>query len=176
MSGKPALEGNLFIFGDHINTDLIIPTAYLSNSEEEMGKHCMKDVDPTFAARAKQGDMVAGGINFGCGSTKNASGALKGAGITCVIAKSFGRIFFRNAINAGLVVIECAPLVEQSRAGDRIRVDFDAGQILNLTTGKQYDMPVYPPLIKRMIDAGGIVPLVKEIGLDNLWKTFLLEG
>lgn len=164
---KP-MEGNVFKFGDHINTDLIIPTAHLSGDNKEMGKYCMKDLDPTFAKNARQGDIVVAGVNFGCGSTKSGAGALLGAGIVCVVAKSFGRIFFRNAINAGLLVIESEAFVNATEAGQRARIDFESGLLTNLTTGQTFQMPVYPELIRDIIASGGIIELVKKQGLKGI--------
>lgn len=155
------MEGSVFTFGDQINTDLIIPTPYLSPDEKEMGRHCFIHHAPAFAEAVRPGDMVAAGENFGCGSTKAAAGALLGAGIVCVIAKSFGRIFFRNAINAGLLVLECPAFVEAVRQGDRVRVDFESGTIENLTAGGVFRAPEQPPLIREIIRHGGILNLVK---------------
>lgn len=156
------MTGRAHVYGDHINSDLIIPTPCLRPTAEEMGPYCFIDHDPGFAARVRPGDMVVAGVNFGCGSTKPAANTLLAAGIRCVVAKSFGRVFFRNAINAGLLVIPCPALVEATETGDTLRVDFDGNSCENITKGLSFAFPAYAPLIGEIIQAGGIVNLTRR--------------
>ncbi len=153
------MTGNAHVYLDHVNTDVIIPTPYLRPDKKEMGAYCFNGHDPEFASRVRQGDMIVAGVNFGCGSTKPAADALLGAGITCVIAKSFGRVFFRNALNAGLLVIACPEL--EAQTGDLLAVDFDHNQIENLTRHEKVTFEPYDPFIGEIIQAGGIINLLK---------------
>ncbi|NLM26641.1 MAG: 3-isopropylmalate dehydratase small subunit [Clostridiaceae bacterium] len=162
---KP-IEGTVFKYGDHINTDLIIQTAHLSDDRNEMGKYCLVNLDPNFPKNVKQGDILVAGYNFGCGSTKAASQALLGAGIVCVVAKSFGRIFFRNAINSGLLVIESKEFVDSIETNERARIDFDNGYCENLYNGVRIPIPPYPPFIKKIIECGGIINMIKIYGIE----------
>jgi 3-isopropylmalate/(R)-2-methylmalate dehydratase small subunit len=161
------IEGKAWTCGDHVDTDAIIPARYLNvSTEEELALHCMEDFDPAFAERVASGDeapvVVVAGENFGCGSSReHAPLALKGAGVSCVIAKSFARIFYRNAINVGLPILTCVEAVEDTEAGDRLRVDLSAGTITNLRTGGTYHTSPFPEFIMAIIEAGGLVPYTR---------------
>ena len=156
-------KGPVFKYGDNIDTDVIIPARYLNTqSAAELANHCMEDIDKTFITRVKQGDLMVGGENFGCGSSReHAPVAIKAAGISCVIAKSFARIFYRNAINIGLPILECEAAAEEIQAGDRVRVDFDTGVITDITTGKTYQAEPFPEFIQNIIRCGGLLASLK---------------
>jgi 3-isopropylmalate/(R)-2-methylmalate dehydratase small subunit len=160
------VKGRCLKYGDNINTDLIIQNAHLNLDIKQMGRFCLANLDATFAGRVSQGDILVAGRNFGCGSAKPAQLALLGAGIECVIAKSFARIFFRNAINAGLLPIESGVLADSVADGDRLEIDFSKGVCLNVTQNKRLELPRYPALIERIIECGGIVNMVKKYGVD----------
>ena len=153
------LHGTVHKFGDHIDTDVIIPARYLSKADAEtMAAHCMEDIDPNFVNVVKKGDIIVAGRNFGCGSSReHAPFAIKSAGVSCVIAVNFARIFFRNAINIGLPVLECPQAAGEIGAGDVLSVDLEAGLITDETTGKQYKATAFPPFMQKLIDAGGLV-------------------
>ncbi len=155
------LEGNVHVFGDHIDTDVIIPARYLNTSDPaELARHCMEDADPDFAACVQAGDLIVGGENFGCGSSReHAPIAIRAAGVQCVVARSFARIFFRNAINIGLPIFEC-PTLEGVRTGDRLRVDADAGEVVDLTQGRRFAIQPLPPFMKDLLEAGGLMPYI----------------
>lgn len=159
------LEGKVWRYGDNVDTDVIIPARYLNTSEpSELAKHCMEDIDITFAAMVKHGDIMVAGRNFGCGSSReHAPVALKASGITCVIADSFARIFYRNAINIGLPLIEIGSVVERIRAGDQLRIDASAGKVDNMTTGENFQGPPLPAFVQEIAKAGGLVNFVKEV-------------
>lgn len=156
-------EGRAWKVGDNIDTDLIIPARYLvTTSQEELGCHCLAGLDPEFAGKVGPGDILVAGANFGCGSSReHAPLAIKGCGIACVVAVSFARIFFRNAINLGLPVVECR---EASRIpeGHRLRVDIEAGLIQDLSTGEFYEITPYPTFIRDILAHGGLVPWAKQ--------------
>ena len=156
-------SGNLHKYGDNINTDVIIPTRYCTTIEAaELAKHCLADLDPQFVQKAKKGDLLVAGHNFGCGSSREvAPMAIKGAGIACVIAASFARIFYRNAVNIGFPIIECPELVRESENGHRLEVQFENNTIINHTTGKKYTFPTSSPAIREIIAAGGLVNYVR---------------
>jgi 3-isopropylmalate/(R)-2-methylmalate dehydratase small subunit len=162
------IEGPVWTCGDHVDTDAIIPARYLNvSAAEELARHCMEGIDPTFASRAASGPdaprVIVAGRNFGCGSSReHAPLAIKGAGVSCVIAKSFARIFYRNAINIGLPILRCAEAVEAARAGDRLRIDLRAGTITNLRTGSTHHTSPFPAFIMEIIAAGGLVPYTRE--------------
>lgn len=158
------INGKAWVFGDDIDTDVIIPARYLVTSDEkELGEHCMEDADQDFVKKISAGDIIVGGENFGCGSSReHAPIAIKGAGLSCVIAKSFARIFFRNAINIGLPIFACPEAAEGISAGDDVAVDPEAGVITNRTTGESYNVPPFSPFLQGLISAGGLVPYVKE--------------
>lgn len=154
------MMGSAHVYGDHVNSDLIIPTPCLRPDVQEMGRYCFITHDPEFIKRVRPGDIVVAGVNFGCGSTKPAANTLLAAGIVCVVASSFGRVFFRNAINAGLLVVPCPALVEATKGGDAVRIDFDNNLCENITRGQIFPFEPYPALIGEIIQAGGIVNMV----------------
>jgi 3-isopropylmalate dehydratase small subunit len=159
-----ALEGKVWKYGDNVDTDAIIPARYLNTSDPaELARHCMEDVDPEFAAAVQAGDIVVAGENFGCGSSReHAPVALKGAGVSCVVAKSFARIFYRNAINIGLPILACAEAVEGTEPGDTLTVDLTDGTIVNQRTGRTYRTAPFPPFVMEIIEAGGLVPYTRQ--------------
>lgn len=156
-------KGPVFKYGDNIDTDVIIPARYLNTqSAAELASHCMEDIDKTFVARVKPGDIMVGGENFGCGSSReHAPLAIKAAGISCVIAASFARIFFRNAINIGLPILECPEASSGIREGDVVHVDFDTGLITDETTGQTFQAAPFPPFIQNIIAKGGLMNSLK---------------
>lgn len=157
------IEGNVFKFGDDIDTDVIVPATYLNTfDEKELAKHCMEYTNPEFYAQVRPGDIMVAGNNFGCGSSReHAPIAIKGCGVSIVIAKSFARIFYRNAINIGLYILECPQAVDGIRAGDRVSVDVDSGVVTNLTTGATYQAMPFPKFIQNIIACGGLVNAIK---------------
>ena len=157
-------KGPVFKYGDNIDTDVIIPARYLNTqSAAELASHCMEDIDKTFITRVKQGDLMVGGENFGCGSSReHAPLAIKTAGISVVIAKSFARIFYRNSINIGLPIMECPEAVDAISAGDTVSVDFDTGIITDETNGKVFHAEPFPPFIQEIISAGGLMKSIKN--------------
>ncbi len=159
-------QGSVIKYGDNIDTDVIIPARYLSTSvPEELAKHCMEDIDTTFAGRVKTGDIMVGGANFGCGSSReHAPIAIKASGISCVIAKDFARIFFRNSINIGLPILECPEASEDIDEGNEVEIDFDTGVITNITKGKSYKAAAFPPFMQEIITAGGLISKIKKEG------------
>ena len=154
------MTGTVWKYGDNVDTDVIIPARYLNvSTPEELACHCMEDVSPGFAGDVRPGDVVVAGENFGCGSSReHAPLAIKGARVSCVIARSFARIFYRNAINTGLPILECPEAVQETEQGDRLQVDLEAGAITNMRTGRTYHTPPFPPFILGIIEAGGLVP------------------
>ena len=157
-------KGTVFKYGDNIDTDVIIPARYLNTqSAAELASHCMEDIDKTFITRVQPGDIMVGGENFGCGSSReHAPLAIKTAGVSCVIAKSFARIFYRNAINIGLPILECPAASEAIANGDTVAVDFDTGLITDETTGQTFEAAPFPPFIQKIITAGGLLNSLKE--------------
>ena len=156
-------QGTAIKYGDHIDTDVIIPARYLATQDpKELASHCMEDLDKTFVSRVKRGDILVAGINFGCGSSReHAPIAILASGISVVIAKSFARIFYRNAINIGLAILECEAASEGIEEGDEVAVDFDAGIITNLSKDKSYKAQPFPPFIKDIISKGGLIAAIK---------------
>lgn len=150
------LTGHALCYGDNVDTDVIIPARYLNTSNaQELAAHCMEDIDPDFLKKVKPGDIIAAGRNFGCGSSReHAPLAIKTVGISCVVAKSFARIFYRNAINIGLPIIVCDG---DFHSGDALEVDLSAGTIQNKTTGESYTFPPFPPFLQKIIEAGGLM-------------------
>ena len=150
------LEGKAICYGDNIDTDVIIPARYLTTSDPEvLASHCMEDIDPDFLSKIQEGDIIAAGSNFGCGSSReHAPLAIKTAGISCVVAKSFARIFYRNAINIGLPIIVCDATIN---AGDKISVDLTNGVLTNETTGEKTSFPSFPDFLQKIIQAGGLM-------------------
>jgi 3-isopropylmalate/(R)-2-methylmalate dehydratase small subunit len=163
-SAMTAIEGKTWVFGDNIDTDVIIPARYLMTTDPaELAKHCMEDIDPGFAASVHPGDVLVAGNNFGCGSSReHAPLAIKGAGISVVIATSFARIFYRNAINIGLPILECAEAVAAVQAGDTLRVDLASGRIEDVSTGQSFQAQPYPESILRIIAAGGLIAATRQ--------------
>jgi 3-isopropylmalate/(R)-2-methylmalate dehydratase small subunit len=158
------LTGTVWKYGDNVDTDVIIPARYLNvSTAEELARHCMEDVDAAFAGAVQPGDVIVAGENFGCGSSReHAPLAIKGAGVSCVVAENFARIFYRNAINVGLPILECPEAVEAVESGDRLTVDLVAGVITNERTGHTYQMPPFPPFILEIIQAGGLVQYTRQ--------------
>ena len=152
-------RGSVFKYGDNIDTDVIIPARYLNTQNaRELADHCMEDIDKTFITRVQAGDIMVGGENFGCGSSReHAPLAIKTAGIACVIAASFARIFYRNAINIGLAILECPEASGKIQDGDELEVDFDSGVICNRTRGESYQAEPFPAFIKEIIEKGGLL-------------------
>lgn len=159
-------QGKAFKYPDNVDTDVIIPARYLNTSNAaELAQHCMEDIDPSFVDRVSAGDVIVAGWNFGCGSSReHAPLVIKTCGTGCVIAKSFARIFYRNAINIGLPILECEQAAEEITAGDEVRVDFDTGEISDITTGKTYKAQPFPPFIQNIIRCGGLLKSLKEEG------------
>ncbi len=151
-------------YGDHVDTDVIIPARYLaSQDEKELASHCMEDIDKEFTKKAKTGDIIVAGLNFGCGSSReHAPVAIKASGISCVIAKSFARIFYRNAINIGLAILECPEAAEDIADGDNVSVDFGTGLITNNTKGRTYQAEPFPEFIRQMIADGGLMASLRK--------------
>ncbi len=158
------LEGKVWRYGDNIDTDVIIPARYLNTFDpKELAKHCMVDIDPTFAETVKAGDIMVGGKNFGCGSSReHAPVAIKASGVPVVIAASFARIFYRNGINVGLPLLEIGSDVEKIHAGDELKIDISSGKIENLTTGDTFQAPPLPGFIQDIAKAGGLINYVKQ--------------
>lgn len=152
-------QGKAFKYGDNVDTDVIIPARYLNTSDaKELSKHCMEDIDTSFVDKVCVGDVMVAGWNFGCGSSReHAPLVIKTCGTGCVIAKSFARIFYRNAINIGLAILECEQAAEEIGAGDEVFVNFDTGIIENKTTGKSYQAQPFPPFIQNIIQKGGLL-------------------
>lgn len=157
-------SGHTFVYGDDVDTDVIIPARYLNTqSLEELASHCMEDIDVNFAKEVKDGDFIVAGENFGCGSSReHAPLSIKASGVKAVIAKSFARIFFRNAINIGLIIIENNKLADETKKGDKLELDLNGGVVKNLTTGKEYNFAPYPKEIQELVKAGGLVNYTKE--------------
>ena len=158
------VTGNVFKYGDNLDTDVIIPARYLSITDPaELASHCMEDIDIDFIKKVKPGDIIVAGANFGCGSSReHAPLALKLCGVSCVIASTFARIFYRNAINIGLPILECAEAARVLSNGDEVEVDFDIGDIHNVTAGKSYMARPFPPFIKDIVGAGGLLQALKN--------------
>ena len=157
-------QGKVFKYPDNVDTDVIIPARYLNTADAgELAKHCMEDIDTGFVDQVRPGDILVAGWNFGCGSSReHAPLVIKTCGVGCVIAKSFARIFYRNAINIGLPILECEAAAEEIQAGDRVDVDFDTGVITDRTTGKTYQAEPFPEFIQNIIRRGGLLASLKE--------------
>ena len=156
--------GKVFKYGDNVDTDVIIPARYLNSSDPaELATHCMEDIDKDFIKNVKKGDIIVADKNFGCGSSReHAPIAIKASGVSCVIAETFARIFYRNAINIGLPIIECREASERIEAGDEVEIDFDTGVITNITKGKTYQAHPFPEFIKEIINKGGLLNSLKK--------------
>lgn len=159
-------KGKVFKYGDNVDTDVIIPARYLNTPDaKELSLHCMEDIDKSFVKKVEKGDIMVAGWNFGCGSSReHAPLVIKTCGTGCVIAKSFARIFYRNAINIGLPILECEAAAEEISADDIVDVDFDSGKITDITTGKTYSAQPFPEFIQNIIKAGGLLSSLKERG------------
>ena len=157
-------QGKVFKYPDNVDTDVIIPARYLNTADAgELAKHCMEDIDTGFVDQVCPGDILVAGWNFGCGSSReHAPLVIKTCGTGCVIAKSFARIFYRNAINIGLPILECEAAAEEIQAGDRVDIDFDTGVITDRTTGKTYQAEPFPEFIQNIIRRGGLLASLKE--------------
>ena len=156
-------EGTVHAFGRDVDTDVIIPARYLNSSDPaELGAHCMEDIDAAFVGRVRPGDIIVAGENFGCGSSReHAPVAIRAAGVSCVVAASFARIFYRNAINTGLPIVVCPAAAAEARAGDRLRVDVESGVVANLTQGTSHQADAFPAFLQELIARGGLLPYVK---------------
>lgn len=156
--------GRVFKYGDNVDTDVIIPARYLNSSDpKELASHCMEDIDKDFINNVQTGDMIVAEKNFGCGSSReHAPLAIKSAGVSCVIAETFARIFYRNSINIGLPIIECAEASKGIQAGDEVEVDFDSGIITNKTKGETYQGQAFPPFMQKIIDCEGLVNYINQ--------------
>ena len=152
-------KGYAIKYGDNVGTDVIIPARYLNSSDPaELALHCMEDIDKDFVNKVKKGDIMVGGKNFGCGSSReHAPIAIKASGISCVIAETFARIFYRNSINIGLPIMECPEASREIKEGDEVEVDFDSGIITDKTTGKTYKGQAFPPFMQKIINAEGLI-------------------
>ena len=157
-------QGTVHKYGDNVDTDVIIPARYLNtSSHKELAAHCMEDIDIDFTKKVKAGDIMVAEKNFGCGSSReHAPIAIKASGISCVIASTFARIFYRNAINIGLPILECDSAAKEIKNGDEVAVDFDTGVITDITTGKTYQAEPFPPFIQQIITDGGLIKHVTK--------------
>lgn len=157
-------NGTVFKYGDNVDTDVIIPARYLNSSDpKELASHCMEDIDKDFIHKVKQGDLIVADKNFGCGSSReHAPIAIKAAGVSCVIAETFARIFYRNAINIGLPIIECPEASKSIENGDEVEVDFDSGVITNKTKGTSYQGQAFPEFMQKIIQAEGLINYINQ--------------
>lgn len=157
-------KGKVFKYGDNVDTDVIIPARYLNTSNaKELAAHCMEDIDTEFVKNVSKGDIMVAGWNFGCGSSReHAPLVIKTCGTGCVIAKSFARIFYRNAINIGLPILECEEACNEIEPGDQVEIDFDSGEIKDITKGKTFKAQPFPEFIQNIIKAGGLLNSIKE--------------
>ena len=157
------VSGKVFKYGDNVDTDVIIPARYLNApSPEELAKHCMEDIDASFATTVKPGDIMVGGANFGCGSSReHAPISIRACGVRCVIAASFARIFYRNAINIGFPILECPEAAAAIQNGDTVSVDFATGKIVDETTGETFQAVALPPFIEKIVEHTGLLPYLK---------------
>lgn len=157
----------IYVYGDNVDTDVIIAARYLNDPDERnLAAHCMEDIDPQFSSTVEAGDIIVGGANFGCGSSReHAPLAIKASGVKCVIAASFARIFYRNAINIGFPIMECPEAAAEIKAGDSVSVEFNTGKIVDETTGKTYRAAPFPEFINGIIENGGLMNSLKARGL-----------
>ena len=157
------VSGKVFKYGDNVDTDVIIPARYLNApSPEELAKHCMEDIDASFATTVKPGDIMVGGANFGCGSSReHAPISIRACGVRCVIAASFARIFYRNSINIGFPILECPEAATAIQNGDTVSVDFATGKIIDETTGETFQAVALPPFIEKIVEHNGLLPYLK---------------
>jgi 3-isopropylmalate/(R)-2-methylmalate dehydratase small subunit len=157
-------NGRVFKYGDNVDTDVIIPARYLNSSDPaELAKHCMEDIDKDFVNKVNKGDIIVADKNFGCGSSReHAPIAIKAAGVSCVIAETFARIFYRNAINIGLPIIECPEASKAIQAGDQVDIDFNTGVITDQTTGQSFQGQAFPPFMQKIISEGGLINYINH--------------
>jgi len=157
-------QGHVFKYADNVDTDVIIPARYLNSSDpKELASHCMEDIDSGFTQKVQPGDIIVANKNFGCGSSReHAPIAIKEAGISCVIAETFARIFYRNSINIGLPIMECPDAAKAIKAGDEVEVNFDSGTVKDLTTGQSWKGQAFPPFMQKIISAGGLIPYINS--------------
>ena len=157
-------NGTVFKYGDNVDTDVIIPARYLNSSDPaELAEHCMVDIDPEFVKKVHKGDIIVADKNFGCGSSReHAPISIKASGISCVIAETFARIFYRNSINIGLPIIECPEAARSIEDGDQVEVDFDSGRIYNRTKGTEFQGQAFPQFMQNIIEAGGLVNYINK--------------
>ena len=157
-------QGKVHKYGDNVDTDVIIPARYLNTADhKELASHCMEDIDKEFTSKVSEGDIMVGGANFGCGSSReHAPIAIKNSGVSCVIAKTFARIFFRNSINIGLAILECPEASEKIENGDSVSVDFDTGIITNITKNESYQAEPFPDFVKEIIKADGLMNSIRK--------------
>jgi 3-isopropylmalate dehydratase small subunit len=162
-------KGKVFRYGDNVDTDVIIPARYLNTSDPlELAQHCMEDIDKDFVNNVHKGDIIVADDNFGCGSSReHAPISIKASGVSCVIANSFARIFYRNSINIGLPILECPEAVKVIEAGDEVEVDFDSGKITDLTKNQSFQGQAFPPFMQELIQAGGLVNYVNKNMLND---------
>ena len=160
------VQGKVFKYGDNVDTDVIIPARYLNTPDmKELAKHCMEDIDAEFAGKVRSGDIMVAGKNFGCGSSReHAPASIKAAGIACVIAATFARIFYRNALNIGLPILECPEAAAAIASGDEVAVDFETGEITDLRTGEKFQAEPFPPFMQELIAAGGLGAYMSKRG------------
>ena len=158
------LEGTVFKYGDNVDTDVIIPARYLNSSApKELASHCMEDIDKEFVSKVENGDIIVAAKNFGCGSSReHAPIAIKAAGVSIVIAETFARIFYRNAINIGLPIMECPEAAREIKAGDKVEVDLDSGIVTDVTQEKSWKGQAFPPFMQNIISAGGLIPYINS--------------
>ena len=163
------LKGKVHKYGDNVDTDVIIPARYLNTSEaKELAAHCMEDIDAAFAGRVKAGDIIVAGRNFGCGSSReHAPLAIKASGVACVIATTFARIFYRNALNIGLPILECSEAAEAIAAGDEVGIDLASGTVTDETTGRTFKAEPFPPFMRELIAAGGLAAYMRNINAQQ---------
>lgn len=156
--------GKVFKYGENVDTDVIIPARHLNTSDpDELARHCMEDIDAEFVNKVREGDIIVAGKNFGCGSSReHAPIAIKAAGVSCVIAPTFARIFYRNSFNTGLPILECEEAAQKINGGDEVEVDFKTGEIKNVTKGETYQAEPFPEFISRIIENEGLVNYVKN--------------
>lgn len=156
-------NGSVFRYGDNVDTDVIIPARYLNTPDmQELAKHCMEDIDADFAKKVRPGDIMVAGKNFGCGSSReHAPASIKAAGVSCVIAATFARIFYRNALNIALPILECPEAAAAINAGDKVEIDFETGVIADLTLGRKFQAEPFPPFMQDLIAAGGLGAYMK---------------
>lgn len=158
------VQGRVFKYGDNVDTDVIIPARYLNTSDpQELEKHCMEDIDPEFAGKVRKGDIIVADKNFGCGSSReHAPIAIKASGVSCVIASTFARIFYRNAINIGLPILECEEAVKGIDAGDEVEIDFSTGTITNKTKNETYKAQPFPEFMQKIIASDGLIKYIQQ--------------